>query len=75
MKSHIKTLAAIVRKMQVSGSAELASKSEAVSDNSNVKLKEEIEDSYQVEKIRCPCRSTLPTDSMIKVMYIMLIGF
>ncbi|XP_057782685.1 E3 SUMO-protein ligase SIZ1 isoform X2 [Salvia miltiorrhiza] len=54
------------RKMQVSGSTELASKSEAVSDNSNVKLKEEREDSYQAEKIRCLCGSTLPTDSMIK---------
>ncbi|KAL1545189.1 SUMO ligase siz1 [Salvia divinorum] len=52
--------------MQVSGSAELASKSEAISDNSNVKLKEEIEDSCQVEKIRCLCGSTLLTDSMIK---------
>ncbi|KAL1558573.1 SUMO ligase siz1 [Salvia divinorum] len=54
------------RKMQVSGSAELTSKSEAVSDNSNMKLKEEIDDSYQVDKIRCLCGSTLPTDSMIK---------
>ncbi|XP_041989870.1 E3 SUMO-protein ligase SIZ1-like isoform X2 [Salvia splendens] len=54
------------RKMQVSGSAELTSKSEAVSDNSNMKLKEEIDDSYPVDKIRCLCGSTLPTDSMIK---------
>lgn len=54
------------RKMQVSGSAELASKSQAVSDSTNVKLKEEAEDSYQMEKIRCLCVSTLPTDSMIK---------
>lgn len=61
--------------MQVSGSAELASKSEAVSDNSNVKHKEEIEDSYQMEKIRCLCGSTLPTDSMIKVKYTLLIAF
>lgn len=61
--------------MQVSGPAELASKSEAVSDSANVKLKEETEDSYQMEKTRCFCGSTLPTDSMIKVMYILLIGF
>lgn len=61
--------------MQVSGSAELTSKSEAVSDNSNMKLREETDDSYQVDKIRCLCGSTLPTDSMIKVMYILLIGF
>ncbi|KAG6415415.1 hypothetical protein SASPL_122826 [Salvia splendens] len=54
------------RKMQVSGSTELTSKSEAVSDNSNMKLKEETDDSYQVDKIRCLCGSTLPTDSMIK---------
>lgn len=61
--------------MQVSGSAELASKSDAVSDSANVQLKEETEDSYQMEKTRCLCGSTLPTDSMIKVMYILLIGF
>lgn len=61
--------------MQVSGSAELASKSEAVSDSSNVKLKEEVEDSYQMIKIRCLCGSTLPNDSMIKVIYTSLITF
>lgn len=64
--------------MQVSGSAELASKSEAVSDSANIKPKEEVEDSCQMEKIRCLCGSTLPTDSMIKVilvMYILPLGF
>ncbi|KAK4493523.1 hypothetical protein RD792_018157 [Penstemon davidsonii] len=54
------------RKMQVSGAAESASKSQGVSDSTAVKLKEETEDSYQVEKIRCLCGSSLPTDSMIK---------
>ncbi|GFQ02070.1 e3 sumo-protein ligase siz1 [Phtheirospermum japonicum] len=54
------------RKMQVSGAADLASKSQAISDSPSIKLKEETEDSYQMEKIRCLCGSTLPTDSMIK---------
>ncbi|KAK4408924.1 E3 SUMO-protein ligase SIZ1, partial [Sesamum angolense] len=54
------------RKMQVSGAADLASKSQAVSDSANIKCKEEAEDCYQMEKIRCICGSTLPTDSMIK---------
>lgn len=71
----MRSVVAIFRKMQVSGSAELASKSQAVSDSTNVKFKEETEDSYQMEKIRCLCGSTLPNDSMIKVMYILLIGF
>ncbi|CAA0811976.1 E3 SUMO-protein ligase SIZ1 [Striga hermonthica] len=54
------------RKMQVSGAADLASKSQAISDSQSAKHKEEAEDSYQVEKIRCVCGSTLATDSMIK---------
>ncbi|KAL6508826.1 SUMO ligase siz1 [Orobanche hederae] len=54
------------RKMQVSGAGDLASKSQAISDSASIKLKEETEDSYQMEKIRCICGSTLPTDSMIK---------
>ncbi|XP_059626751.1 E3 SUMO-protein ligase SIZ1 [Cornus florida] len=54
------------RKMQVSGATELASKGQGVSDSSNVKLKEEIDDSYLLDKIRCPCGSSLQTDSMIK---------
>ncbi|KAK6163290.1 hypothetical protein DH2020_000154 [Rehmannia glutinosa] len=41
-------------------------KSQAVSDSPSIKLKEETEDSYQMEKIRCLCGSTLQTDSMIK---------
>ncbi|XP_075090185.1 uncharacterized protein LOC107780673 isoform X2 [Nicotiana tabacum] len=40
-------------------------KSQVVSDSNNVKLKEEIEDSYQM-KIRCPCGSSLQTETMIQ---------
>ncbi|KAG8371354.1 hypothetical protein BUALT_Bualt13G0079000 [Buddleja alternifolia] len=68
------------RKMQVSGAADLASKSQGmasksqglasksqgISDSTNIKLKEEIVDSYQTDKIRCLCGSTLPTESMIR---------
>ncbi|KAK6144445.1 hypothetical protein DH2020_021265 [Rehmannia glutinosa] len=53
-------------KKQVSGAADLASKSQGFSDSKNVKHKEEVVDSYQMDKIRCPCGSPLPTDSMIK---------
>ncbi|XP_057479903.1 E3 SUMO-protein ligase SIZ1-like isoform X2 [Actinidia eriantha] len=56
----------IYRKMQVSGATELASKGQGASDSSNVRPKEEIEDSFQVDKIRCLCGSSLQTDSMIK---------
>ncbi|CAA0834078.1 E3 SUMO-protein ligase SIZ1 [Striga hermonthica] len=54
------------RKMQFSGAADLASKSQAISDSTSAKHKEEAEDSCPVEKIRCVCGSTLATDSMIK---------
>ncbi|CAK9161208.1 unnamed protein product [Ilex paraguariensis] len=61
------------RKMQVAGATDLASKGPdlsskgpGVSENSNLKSKEEIEDSYQMYKIQCPCGSSLQTDSMIK---------
>ncbi|XP_075519888.1 E3 SUMO-protein ligase SIZ1 isoform X2 [Primulina tabacum] len=54
------------RKMQVSGTADLASKSQGVSNSKNVKAEEQIEESYVKEKIHCLCGSTLPTDSMIK---------
>lgn len=56
--------------MQVSGATtDLTSKGQGqgVSDSSNVKFKEEPENSYQMEKIRCPCGSSLQTDSMVKV--------
>lgn len=46
--------------------AEVASK-EGVSDSTHVKVKEESEDSYQKQTMRCLCGNTLATDSMIKV--------
>ncbi|CAI0548602.1 unnamed protein product [Linum tenue] len=59
----------IYRKMQVSGT-DLASKAQCVLDssNSNTKLvKGEPEDSFPSNtKVRCPCGSTLETESMIK---------
>ncbi|KAL3518353.1 hypothetical protein ACH5RR_020942 [Cinchona calisaya] len=54
------------RKMQVSGATDLASKSQGASESSNIKLKEETEGSHQMEKIRCPCGSSLPNETMIK---------
>ncbi|KAI7753405.1 hypothetical protein M8C21_031001, partial [Ambrosia artemisiifolia] len=57
----------IYRKLQDSGATELASKSHGVSDNNNnTKNKEEIEVPHQVEKVRCPCGSSLKVDSTIK---------
>ncbi|KAK3022441.1 hypothetical protein RJ639_047671 [Escallonia herrerae] len=50
----------------VSGTIDLASKGQGVSDCSNVKLKEENEESYQIDKVRCPCGSSLQSDSVIK---------
>ncbi|CAN1249508.1 E3 SUMO-protein ligase SIZ1 [Linum perenne] len=56
----------IYRKMQVSG-ADLASKPQSVLDSSNTKIKGEPEDSFHCDaKVRCPCGSTLETESMIK---------
>lgn len=55
------------RKMQVSGATELASKGPGVSGSCNLSIKPEIDDSHEVYKIRCPCGSSLQTDSMIKV--------
>lgn len=53
--------------MQVNGATDLASKSQIVSDSSNVKLKEEIEeDTYQME-IRCLCGSSQQADKIIQV--------
>ncbi|PIN16421.1 hypothetical protein CDL12_10931 [Handroanthus impetiginosus] len=54
------------RKMQISGADDLATKSQGALDSTPVPLKEELEDSYQMDKIRCLCGSTLPTDSMVK---------
>lgn len=59
----------VPRKMQVSGATDLASKGPSVSDTSNVKPKEEFDDPFQSDsKTRCPCGSSLLTDSMIKVV-------
>ncbi|CAN4119379.1 unnamed protein product [Withania somnifera] len=55
----------IYRKMQGPGATDLASKSQVIADTSNVKLKEEIEDSYHM-KIRCVCTSSLQTETMIQ---------
>ncbi|MCI10380.1 E3 SUMO-protein ligase SIZ1 [Trifolium medium] len=60
------------RKMQISGATDLASKGQAVSDSSNVKVKAEVEESFQIQsstKIRCLCGSTLETEDLIKVKY------
>ncbi|VFQ96612.1 unnamed protein product [Cuscuta campestris] len=56
----------IYRKMQVSGAPDLASKSQGFSNSSSIKLKDEIQDSYKMDKIQCPCGSTLQMESMIK---------
>ncbi|KAM3233600.1 E3 SUMO-protein ligase SIZ1 isoform X1 [Capsicum annuum] len=55
----------IYRKMPLSGATDLASKSQIVSDSSNVTLKEEVEDTYKM-KIRCPCGSSLQAETMIQ---------
>lgn len=55
------------RKMQVSGANDLASKGHGVLDSSNMKVKGEIDDPFQSDvKVRCPCGSSLETESMIK---------
>ncbi|XP_077233010.1 E3 SUMO-protein ligase SIZ1-like isoform X2 [Tasmannia lanceolata] len=54
------------RKMQVHGATDLASKGQNGSNLSNVKPKEEIDDFQLDMKIRCPCGSSLPTESMIQ---------
>ncbi|KAJ7980970.1 E3 SUMO-protein ligase SIZ1-like [Quillaja saponaria] len=55
------------RKMQISGATDLASKGQGVSDSSTVKIKGEIDDSFQSDtKIRCLCGSLLETEPMIK---------
>lgn len=54
--------------MQVSGATDLATKSQGVSETSNIRPKEEAEESYQTEKIRCPCGNSLQNESMVKVI-------
>ncbi|KAF5783509.1 putative chromatin regulator PHD family [Helianthus annuus] len=56
----------IYRKLQDSGATELASKGHGVSDSNNTKHKAEIEVPHRVEKVRCPCGSSLKTDSTIE---------
>ncbi|KAI3826514.1 hypothetical protein L1987_00562 [Smallanthus sonchifolius] len=57
----------IYRKLQDSGATELTSKVRGLSDsNNNTKHKEEVEVPHQVEKVRCPCGSSLKADSTIK---------
>ncbi|XP_076903020.1 E3 SUMO-protein ligase SIZ1-like [Bidens hawaiensis] len=55
------------RKLRTSGSTELTSKSQNVSNvTADTTSNEEVEDSYPIEKVRCPCGSVLQTESMIK---------
>uniref|UniRef100_A0A1J3IMB4 E3 SUMO-protein ligase SIZ1 n=1 Tax=Noccaea caerulescens TaxID=107243 RepID=A0A1J3IMB4_NOCCA len=55
------------KRMQASGASDLASKGHVSSDISNVKVKGELEDSFQQDiKVRCICGSSLETESMIK---------
>ncbi|KAI4385501.1 hypothetical protein MLD38_003520 [Melastoma candidum] len=57
----------IYRKMQVTGATDLASIGPGSSDCSNVKVKGEYDDPFHSEtKVRCPCGTTLETDSMIR---------
>ncbi|KAJ4971171.1 hypothetical protein NE237_004270 [Protea cynaroides] len=57
----------IYRKMQVPSATDLASKGHSGSDVNTMKPKEEVDDSFQLEqKIRCPCGSSLPNESMIQ---------
>ncbi|KAL3750912.1 hypothetical protein ACJRO7_011832 [Eucalyptus globulus] len=56
----------IYRKMQVSGATDLASNGQGASDCSNVKVKGESIDPYRSDaKVRCPCGSSLETETMI----------
>ncbi|KAA3485846.1 E3 SUMO-protein ligase SIZ1-like isoform X1 [Gossypium australe] len=56
----------VLRKMQVSGATELASKGQGVSDSNNVKIKGEVDDPFQPDvKVRCPCGNSLETDNII----------
>lgn len=61
----------IYRKMQGSGATDLASKAQCTSDSATatitLKPKEEVDDSLHVDtKVRCPCGSSLLTESMIQ---------
>lgn len=56
----------------MSGAGDLASKSQGVPESTKTKHKEETEDSYMIDKIRCLCGSSLASDSMIKVCNLLL---
>ncbi|KAJ9178158.1 hypothetical protein P3X46_010067 [Hevea brasiliensis] len=57
----------IYRKMQVSGATDLASKGQGVLDSGKAIIKGDMDDSFQLDtKVRCPCGSSLETESMIK---------
>ncbi|XP_068500494.1 E3 SUMO-protein ligase SIZ1-like isoform X3 [Phaseolus vulgaris] len=54
------------RKLQVSGAIDLSSKGQG-SDSSNVKIKSEIDDTFQSDtKIRCLCGNVLDTEPLVK---------
>jgi len=56
--------------MKISGATDLASKGQGASDSSSVKVKGEIDDSFQPEtKIRCLCGSRLETGDLVKVYH------
>lgn len=58
----------ISRKMQVSGATDLASKGQGASNCSNSKFSEEMDEPFHSDtKVRCPCGTSLETESMIKV--------
>ncbi|XP_050213349.1 E3 SUMO-protein ligase SIZ1 [Mercurialis annua] len=58
----------IYRKMQVSGATDLASKGQGVLESSKTIIKGEVDDDHfrYDTRVRCPCGSSLETESMIK---------
>ncbi|XP_061959511.1 E3 SUMO-protein ligase SIZ1-like isoform X2 [Populus nigra] len=55
------------RKMQVSGATDLASKGQGASNCSNSKFSGEMDEPFHSDtKVRCPCGTSLETESMIK---------
>ncbi|KAI7730845.1 hypothetical protein M8C21_002066 [Ambrosia artemisiifolia] len=55
------------RKLQVPGATDSPSKSQNVSNVTiDTAVKEDVENTFQIEKVRCLCGSTLQADSMIK---------
>lgn len=60
--------------MQVSAS-DLATKSQGISDSSNVKIKGEIDDHPFTEtKVRCVCGISMEKESMIQVFVILFVS-